>query len=444
MSCFVSEHHDGTSWVTVLRHTTSVKEKISPLTPAELDSLFSLATTAFQSAKSYTLKDAIHQETQRIREESLKELSLLRSKMEKERRLLETQIEEEKAAARVADTTASKLREQLAASTALFTQALETAGKQKEAAHEKELARFEAVAERRLEELKTQLQAAQEKLSRQLVSSNRGSIGEKEFDELVAEHTSWGPLQNVGKQAHSTDRSGIIRGCEVRFELKNYTADIPSAEVKKFERDMEEHHNIPYGVFISLRTPICGKKQEGFVSLKWTPRNQLLLFVSEFYSHTIPDVLSVIEMCADVAWSVYKTSREMPSESERCVGLERRIEEAKVYVEREIKQLELFSTTLTHDKKFLLETLTTKFTQYQACVKQSCEAMKSMVAILLGDVSPIVVESSSSSSSSPISSPSPSPSPPPSLSEAHVVEVSSGGADGPKSKKRSTKKPVKE
>jgi hypothetical protein len=391
----------------------SLRGLMDNMTVAEFESVIEIAVDAVKGAKnsmnSLQFNDVLTAEIQKLQEKHKKDTDQLlkRESIEKEsmRSSLvtamtekETELRELKASLSASDVMIQKLREQLKGSESMFRTSLDDVVKQKEKQYEKEMERMtasqkqmmemmEASANQRVEGLRAVYQEQEEKLRKQLertlVSSEKGKVGEREFDDLVAQYTSWGPLENTAKTSYGTDRSGKIRGCDVLFELKNYSGEVPSAEVEKFERDMEEHHDVPYGVFISYKTGIRGKKADGFLTTKWTPRSQLLVFINNFYNHIPEDTLKLIDVLADIAWMVYKTAREKPTDSELNAQLQSRIQQAKVFVEKEIKRMELFMVTLQHDKTFLIETITRQNATYVYNISQCAQALQSMLDILL-------------------------------------------------------------
>lgn len=411
---FKEEYFNGSFYSSVFFHTQSLKDCMKDIHAIDFDIAIRLAINAIQSmhqsAKTVQYKEALAHEIQKqvqVHEASLGQLQK-REAAEKDSiksfyttsmMEMETELRTLKATLSVNDTTIQKLREQLSQSDQMFRTSLDDVVKQKEIQYEKELERLslshqvmmdrmESSTKDRVEGLRVLYVENEEKLRKQLekslVSSEKGKQGEREFDELVAQYTNWGSLVNTAKTAHATDRSGRIKSCNVLFELKNYTGEVPSAEVEKFERDMEEHHDVPFGVFISYKTGIRGKKADGFMTMKWTSRSQLLLFINHFYSHNVEDVLKFIETCADIAWTVYKGAREHPPDSEQCLALQGRIEQAKVFVEKEIQRMKEFMTSLDHDKKFLLATIQKHNATYVYHIQQCAEALKTMLSVLLG------------------------------------------------------------
>jgi hypothetical protein len=391
----------------------SLRGLMEGMSVVEFETVIEIAVEAVKGAKnsmnSLQFNDLLTNEIRKQEEKHKKEVEQLlkRESVEKEgmRSSLvssitekETELKELKASLSASDVMISKLREQLKGSESMFRNSLDDVVKQKEKQYEREMERMtashqqmvemmETSANQRVESLRTVYQEQEDKLRKQLertlVSSEKGKAGEREFDELVAQYTNWGDLTNTAKTSYGTDRSGKIRGCDVLFELKNYSGEVPSAEVDKFERDMEEHHDVPFGVFISYKTGIRGKKADGFLTMKWTPRSQLLLFINNFYNHVPEDTLKMIDMLADIAWMVYKTSRETPTDSEQCAQLQSRIQQAKVFVEKELKRMELFLVSLNHDKTFLIETITKQNATYVYNITQCAQALHTMLDILL-------------------------------------------------------------
>jgi len=251
-----------------------------------------------------------------------------------------------------------------------------------------------------------QLAKERKELEKTVGSSNIGNKGEKEFADLVSLHTDWAKVQNVSKTAHSTDMRCKIRSCSALFELKKYAEDdVPSKEVAKFERDMEENEDCPLGVFISLHTNIVGKKSGNFITSAWTPKSQLLIYINSFYHHAIEDIFPYIDMCADFAWKIFKSARDTPEESEILTQLQSRIEQAKIYIEKDLKRMGDLITKMNHNKKFLISSIEKQTIDCIGDIRQSRGSLQTMLEVLLGKcqedevvpediVSPVIAEES--------------------------------------------------
>jgi hypothetical protein len=245
----------------------------------------------------------------------------------------------------------------------------------------------------RLESIyKDQEERIRQEYEKTLGSSEKGKAGEKEIDTLFAELTTWGPLLNTSKQVHGTDRSCIIRNCLTLIEVKNYSNTVPTKEVEKFYRDMEQHQTAPFGIFLSLHSDICGKKSNGFLQISWTPRSQMLVFVNSFYSHPPEDVLTFLDLCVDIARDMYTLLQNTKDSSDSALHLQSRIEQAKVYIEKEIKRSTELLTCFQNDKKHLTDVITKQFTNYKYQIEQSKFALQSTLGILLNTLVPEEVE----------------------------------------------------
>lgn len=79
--------------------------------------------------------------------------------------------------------------------------------------------------------------------------------------------------------------------CDVRIECKNYTYDVGTTEVKKFESDLIGLNN--HGVFISLNTRICGK---GLLEINMLHNNKLAIYLSNnnYDRDVIKDMVNLI------------------------------------------------------------------------------------------------------------------------------------------------------
>lgn len=215
-------------------------------------------------------------------------------------------------------------------------------------------------------------------------SSTLGQEGEEWFDTLVTTKTTWGSLTNTSKIAHATDRSGKIGKCPVLFEIKNYSAAVPTKELEKFARDMEENSNYPFGVFISRNTGITGMKQ--FLRIEWTKKGQLLLYIANMASHGIEDILAYIELCAMAALQIYTLHTELQStkeESHTIHELQFRLDTGKLYVERDIKRATELLTQMRHDEKFLTDTIKKQFSSYKIQLDETKASLQDLLRVLL-------------------------------------------------------------
>lgn len=429
MAAFLSEEKHQDYFISSYKHPHSLSESMKQFTPEEFELILTLAASALKelhsSSTTLQYKDMLSKEIAKHTKNFQEEQEQLLARHEKETQSLQTthkrklaeldsDLKTLRSELEVSEFSLQKMREQFdelkKTSNSVLQTSIQEIVKQKEDQYQKEIERLQQLhksmtqslenqARERVSQCDTQHKESLEKLKelykekeaklrkefeKTLVSSERGKQGEKEFEDLVKEYVLWPQLVNMSKTSHGTDRGCRIRNCNTLFEIKNYTNDVPSKEVEKFERDMAENSDTPLGVFISLNTNIVSKKSGNFLLMNWTSKNQLLLYINSFYTHSPEDVLTFIDMCADIAWMVFDTTRKSPQESEGTLQLQTRIEQIKVFVEKEIKRASEFLTTLVHDKKFMIEQITKQNTIYTYNIQQSKQALQGMLEILLG------------------------------------------------------------
>ena len=436
VSAFISEEQIGDYYISTYRHRNSLKDAIDGFTPEEFELIVNLAASAltdlYASANNIQYKERLDAEIKKrtamfesekakIQEEmnflvqtSKNDNAALQASNKVKMSELEAKLKAVQAELNVSEFSIGKMKEQFDTvkenAEAVLKISIEEIVRQKQGQYEKELDRIqkahaltyeslEKQARERVHQCDMQHKEAIEKmrelysdrekalrkdLEKTFVSSERGKQGEQEFEELVRQYVNWPPMVNMSKISHGTDRRCKIRSCSTMFEVKNYTDDVPSKEVTKFERDMAENQDCPLGVFISMNTNIVGKKSGKFITMDWTPKSQLLIYVNSFYTHSPEDILSFIDICADLAWTIYKAAHDTPDESNSTVHLEGRINQAKVFVEKEIKRMADLLRTISHNKSFMLDAITKHSAEYTYNIQQSKQALQGMLEILLG------------------------------------------------------------
>lgn len=223
------------------------------------------------------------------------------------------------------------------------------------------------------------------------VSSEKGKQGEREFEEVCTEYTSWDPLVNTSKEVAATDRRGTIKGCPTMFEVKKYKENVPTKEVVKFQRDMKENPGSPFGVFVSLTSDICNKLDK-YIHIEWTEEYQLLLYINHLYSHPIPETMEFIETCASIAQSVYKSAKSKV-DSETSVVLLSRIEQAKFLINKELASVAEGIKAVEQYKTNLVNTITNQHNDLKRIMNTSKETLQMMIGILIGKETESSVES---------------------------------------------------
>lgn len=82
-----------------------------------------------------------------------------------------------------------------------------------------------------------------------------GQIGEEFVESLLKKR--FPNIANVTKTANSGDLTLFIQHRKIIVEIKNYSNNVPSSGVEKFQRDLSTT-NACGGVFVSLKSPIAG------------------------------------------------------------------------------------------------------------------------------------------------------------------------------------------
>ena len=128
---------------------------------------------------------------------------------------------------------------------------------------------------------------------------------------------------------HEMDFSMDIEGNVILWELKNYSAPVPKAEVDKFLRDLKENPQSKIGVMISRNTDIYGKSQSGNMFTEFDD-GKMMIYISRFEEFCSGDENRTFQMIASlfrVWWEYGKEESNVLDRAEIIRELERIIEE---------------------------------------------------------------------------------------------------------------------
>jgi hypothetical protein len=116
-------------------------------------------------------------------------------------------------------------------------------------------------------------------------AKTKGSDYEEQFGEKLKKYFGICPgfrLRDTRLGAgHEMDFLMEMEGRFVMWELKNYSAVVPKAEVEKFLRDLKENPQVSIGVMISRSTDIYGKHQTGSLLTEFDG-NKMMIYISQF------------------------------------------------------------------------------------------------------------------------------------------------------------------
>ena len=417
---FLSETFSNGKWTSTYTHPTSLQSVVKDLTQKEFKVAMTLAVSALQkmnsSAENLSYKEALDKEVKSYtqvlsqeKEDLAAKLDLAKRNAVSEKNLItEKFLEEIKQLKSSLAISEQAVKDIEGRSEAIFKNLLDDVKKQMSASHSQEISRVEATYQRfqvnsdqqhkeAMAALKASYSELEDKLRKELgkataaASVEIGKQGEMKFEDMVEKYTKWGPLQNTSKLNHHGDRACRIRGCEAMFEVKEYSNDVPSKEVDKFKRDMEEHPDFHLGVFASMNTNIS-KKGGNYVHMEWTSRSQLLIYINRLQSHSLEDIFGFLDICIDIALRMNKMAHERPEDSETCILQQEKINRCKDVVEREIKRITEFMNTMSINKNTLLQTITKHYDENRIFMKQVGQSLKETLEILSGKSQEVLAE----------------------------------------------------
>jgi hypothetical protein len=158
----------------------------------------------------------------------------------------------------------------------------------------------------------------------------KGSDYEEEFGEKL--RRSYGLCRGFQIKdtrlgmGHEMDFSMEMEGQVVMWELKNYTAVVPKAEVEKFLRDLKENPQAKIGVMISRSTDIYSKNQAGNMLTEFD-NDKMMIYINKFEEFCGDDENRVFQMLTSLFRIWWEYHREENNTFDR-VEMIREIEKA--------------------------------------------------------------------------------------------------------------------
>jgi hypothetical protein len=128
---------------------------------------------------------------------------------------------------------------------------------------------------------------------------------------------------------HEMDFSMEMEGQVVMWELKNYTAVVPKAEVEKFLRDLKENPQAKIGVMISRSTDIYGKNQSGAILTEFD-NDKIMIYINKFEEFCGDDENRVFQMLTAlfrIWWEYHREENNTFDRVEMIRELEKAIED---------------------------------------------------------------------------------------------------------------------
>jgi len=148
----------------------------------------------------------------------------------------------------------------------------------------------------------------------------RGSDYEEEFREKLLRIyglcRGFSLKETRNGMGHEMDFSMEMEGNVVMWELKNYTNQVPKAEVDKFLRDLKENQQARVGVMISRLTDIYGKTYNGPLITEFEG-NKMMIYISRFEDFCGDDELRVFQMLTGLFRVWWEYGRDTSNEIDK-------------------------------------------------------------------------------------------------------------------------------
>ena len=128
---------------------------------------------------------------------------------------------------------------------------------------------------------------------------------------------------------HEMDFSMEMEGAVVMWELKNYSAVVPKAEVDKFLRDLKENPQAKVGVMISRSTDIFGKSASGQLITEFD-NDKMMIYINrfeEFCGEEEHKVFAMLQSLFRIWWEYHREERHGFDRVEIVRELEKAIED---------------------------------------------------------------------------------------------------------------------
>ena len=128
---------------------------------------------------------------------------------------------------------------------------------------------------------------------------------------------------------HEMDFAMEMEGHVVMWEVKNYTAVVPKAEVEKFLRDLKENPQAKIGVMISRSTDIYGKNLAGHLLTEFD-NDKMMIYINKFEEFCGEDENRVFQLLGSlfrIWWEYHREENNTFDRIEMVRELEKAIED---------------------------------------------------------------------------------------------------------------------
>ena len=370
-----------------------VPQILYQLVPSDLALVLDLAVKAYsflsQSSNQVSYKEALEKEVAEIRDEQERAVKAVTSQYKASMLEREGEVEQLKLELSLAKANNLCLKEdvheqvktELARAKELLDQTRDECLRLMEDRYKKEAEKDRERLDQEWQRVRQLQEQLNEKVSRSSVA--RGRQGETEFVDLIAMHTTW-KVTDTSKVPHSADICVAIGNCQARIEVKNYKNTVPKTEVDKFYRDMSEHPETPFGIFVSMKTSIAVNLPGDVIKIGWTDQHhQMVAFVPNFSDYDPKVLLCIFESLARVADKAYNVDSN--SKSDEALNYELKCIQLSTLITDQLKALRAFEQKIHHDKKSQLALIAQQFSAYKQCVDVCIAALQSAIHIVSGE-----------------------------------------------------------
>ena len=128
---------------------------------------------------------------------------------------------------------------------------------------------------------------------------------------------------------HEMDFAMEMEGHVVMWEVKNYTAVVPKAEVEKFLRDLKENPQAKIGVMISRSTDIYGKNLAGHLLTEFD-NDKMMIYINKFEEFCGEDENRIFQLLGSlfrIWWEYHREENNTFDRVEMIRELEKAIED---------------------------------------------------------------------------------------------------------------------
>lgn len=182
-------------------------------------------------------------------------------------------------------------------------------------------------------------------------SKTKGDQGETMFADLLqmtfgsVPHGQPFHIEQTGKEARQGDIHMTWMKHKLMWEIKNYDYTIPTKEVQKFVRDMEESKEIGLGVMVSLHTNISGHTKAGGIDITELSDGRFCVYISKLMSTEDPiaflqSIKPFLEVLLEQRQQQADTQSTQSDSNEATKRLLERFEEHRQIVVRLLKDHE--------------------------------------------------------------------------------------------------------